>query len=221
MKRYLVYFFGTDYERVKIGSTMGNIYQRKNQIQTGCPEPIKLLGIIQCIDEGEMKRREIEIHRQFKEFQTSGEWFRLVPEISAYIEDFTESGEDILDEACHFRREYHRDYNRKYARERYQNNPEVRERQRENGLKWRENNREYNRERKREWYINNKERADERRCEYRQLPEVKERERKYARERYQNNPEVRECQRKYRQRPEVKERRREQAKQRKSRKGTC
>ena len=96
MERYLVYFFGTDFERVKIGCCKANLYNRQQQIQVGCPDPIKLLGVIQCKDEWDMKSTEEVLHYQFKEYNTIGEWFRLVPEISAYIEEFTESGKDIL-----------------------------------------------------------------------------------------------------------------------------
>ena len=119
MKRFLVYFFGTDFDRVKIGKCSSNLYHRRNQIQNGCPDPIKLLGIIRGNNASEVNTLETELHQRFKEFQTSGEWFKIVPEISAFIENFAESGEDILDEA----RSLHRGYNREYHNERYQNDP--------------------------------------------------------------------------------------------------
>ena len=216
MKRYLVYFFGTEFDRVKIGRSSANLYMRQSRIQVGCPERIKLLGIIRCKDEVEMKSREKELHRQFKEFQTSGEWYRLTPEISAYIEDFAASGEDILDEDRRLGNADMREYQREYHNQRYQNDPEYRQRLCKNAKKTRENNREYDLKRKRDWYHNNKEKASERQREYRQRPEVKERNREYARKRYRRNHKVREYQREYRQRPEVKERLRVQAKQRKS-----
>ena len=57
MKRHLIYFFGTDFDRVKIGRCKANLYNRQQQIQVGCPDPIKLLGIILCKDRSEMSSR--------------------------------------------------------------------------------------------------------------------------------------------------------------------
>ena len=151
MKRFMIYFFGTDYERVKIGHCYSNLYRRQCDIRNGCPDPLKLLGIIVCRDKAEMLRREREIHRQFKKFRTVGEWFRLVTEISEYIEEFTECGEDILDEcregynnkqnqwqqATPERRAKNREYNKcpenrkhrnRNLREKYSNDPDYRER---------------------------------------------------------------------------------------------
>lgn len=91
MKRFMVYFFGTDNNRVKIGHT-SNLYKRRLSIETHCPDRVELLGIIQCKDKAEMTSIEKSLHKQFKEYNTNREWFRLVPEICAYIQEFTESG---------------------------------------------------------------------------------------------------------------------------------
>ena len=160
MKRFLVYFFGTDLDRVKIGRCSSNFYHRRNQIQNGCPDPIKLLGIIQGNDASEVNTLETELHQRFKEFQTSGEWFKLVPEISAFIEDFAEPGEDILDEDHRLHRAHHN--------ERYRNDPEYRERRRESNR---------NKEKRREY--RQRPEVKEKRREYSQRPEVKEKQRKY------------------------------------------
>ena len=172
MKRFLVYFFGTDFDRVKIGTCQSNLYRRQKDIQTGCPDSIKLLGIIQCKNKAEMKRRETELHRQFEDYNTIGEWFRIDPEISTYIQEFAESGKDIMNQ----------DYQRNCEDRRKQKR--SREYKREN----RGNTREY----QREYYQRNREDRREYQREYRQRPEVRERERKRNRECYRNSSEVRE-----------------------------
>ena len=147
MKRYLVYFFGTDYDRVKIGRCYSNLHQRQISIQTGCPDPIKLLGVIQCQDKIEMNSIEKDLHQRFQQYQTIGEWFRLVPEILNVIQESTESGQDILESdyrafcdrnAKQFKdrnRQYYRDNeeyrerNKQRGRERFKNDPEYRKRQ--------------------------------------------------------------------------------------------
>ena len=190
MKRFMVYFFGTDFERVKIGSCESNLYRRLKEIQTGCPDPIKLLGVILCKDRAEMKTHETRLHRQFQEYNTINEWFRLVSEISAYIEEFTESGENIMKE----------DYQCFNEHKYYQ--------------RTREKNREKQRKYQREYYQRNRKKRREYQLKYRQQPEVKERECKRNRERYHNNPEVRETQlerdrERYHNNPEVRKKKRE------------
>ena len=49
MQRFLIYFFATvNNEFIKIGYATSNLYRRKEQVQVGCPIPIKLLGVILC-----------------------------------------------------------------------------------------------------------------------------------------------------------------------------
>ena len=119
MKRFMVYFFATDFNRVKIGYCKGNLYSRKRQIQNGCPDPIQLLGVILCEDETDMRRRETELHIQFQEYNTVGEWFRFTSELAEYIQKFTDtqSGKVFLEEdRVHLRK--------------YSQRPEVKERMR-------------------------------------------------------------------------------------------
>lgn len=187
MKRFLVYFFGTDFDRVKIGRCSGNLYRRRVDIQTGCPDPIKLLGVILCRDRAEMRTLEGELHSRFEDYNTIGEWFRLVPEITAYIEEFAESGIDVMDED---HQRYHKD---KYQRSK--NSENDREYQREYYQRNKERTKERNSEYQREYYQRNREDRRKYQREYRQRPEVRDRERKRNRERYRNNPEVRERQR--------------------------
>ena len=164
MKRFIVYFFGTDFDRVKIGISESNLYRRQMDIQTGCPDPIKLLGIIQCKNRAEMRHYETELQAQFQGYNTIGEWFRLVPEISAYIEEFTESGKDIMSEDYqHYyerkRESRDRESDQEYQREYYQRNLKNRDR---------ESDREYQRE-------------------YRQRPEYGKKNNERQREYYQRN----------------------------------
>ena len=174
MKRYIIYFFGTDFERVKIGKSQRNLYRRKTQIQNGCPNPIKLLGIINCVNAVDMDICEKELHRRFKKYNTVGEWFRLVPEISTYVENFAESGQDVLE--SHYQ-EVFQEYKE------YCQNPEVRERRRE-----------YDRKRYLEYHQRPEVKAHK--VEYHECPEVKARKREKDRE-YRQRPETRERTRQY------------------------
>ena len=140
MQRYVIYFFGTDYNRVKIGYSIENLYRRKRDIQTGCPDPIKLLGIIPCNNKVEMMDCERDLHRQFQKYNTVGEWFRLTPEISDYIKNFTELGKEILEEDRlrelqnnwrHKNLDYNRERQRRYQYNRYNSDSEFRNRERQ------------------------------------------------------------------------------------------
>ena len=95
----------------------------KGHIQTGCPEPITLLGVILCRNKSEILKREKDIQRKFKAYKTVGEWFKNASEILSYLEDFIVSGQDILEEDY----QRHRERDRERNRERYQNDPEYRE----------------------------------------------------------------------------------------------
>ena len=176
MKRFLVYFFGTDFDRVKIGACESNLYRRLRDLQTGCPDPLKLIGVILCKDKIEMKTREDELHSQFQKYNTIGEWFRLTSEISAYIEEFAECGADILAED---HQHYHK---KKYKRS--QNSENDREYQREYYQRNKERIKERNSEYQREYYQRNKKRRRDYMREYRQRPEAREKILKRDRERY-------------------------------------
>ena len=146
----MIYFFATDFDRVKIGHCKGNLYNRKRQIQNGCPDPIQLLGVILCEDETDMRRRETELHIQFQEHNTVGEWFRLVTDISDFIEDFAEVGQSILQED-------HQSNLGRCRKHREQNHEKNLERKR----KYREQNREKIRARDSEY---RKRQVNKRRC---------------------------------------------------------
>ena len=176
MKRFLVYFFGTDFDRVKIGRCGGNLYRRRVDIQTGCPDPIKLLGVILCKDKAEMKTLEDELHSRFERYNTINEWFKLTSEISTYIEEFAESGINIMDE------DHQRYHKNKYQRSK--NSENDREYQREYYQRNKERIKERNSEYQREYYQHNKKRRCDYMREYRQRPEAREKILKRDRERY-------------------------------------
>ena len=223
MKRYLVYFWETeDQQSVKIGHCQGNLYTRGQGIKTGNHTPMcgYPTGVIVCEDKGDMIKTEKALHRQFKAQRAHGEWFNITPEISGYIQEFTdtESGKAFVEEGRERKREYNRERSqdpeyRERRRERSQD-PEYRESQREyrndpeNRERQKKRSREYNRKR----YQNDpeyRERQKKLQRERSQDPEYKKRKREHNRKRYQNDPEVREYHREYNARPKNKERQQE------------
>lgn len=69
----VVYVFRAgDTNRYKIGRAT-NVEARKKQLQTGCPDQLELVGII----EGDAVRIESELHKMFSEQRKSGEWFEF------------------------------------------------------------------------------------------------------------------------------------------------
>ena len=203
MKRFMIYFFETeDQQFVKIGHCQGNLYVRKLGIQTGCPIPLgELLGIILCKNKDEMLKVENQLKKRFKEYKTRGEWFLRVAEIDTYIQEFTESGQDVLEED----QQKNLDSQRERERERIKD-PEYRkqrrktqrehDRERRKDLEYRERQHEYNRERRKnpEYRESDRERARER---YQNNTKIRENQLKNKRDRYQNDPEVRERAREY------------------------
>lgn len=161
---------------------------------------MKLLGVIFCKDAAEMKRVESCLHERFQKYNTTNEWFELTSEIISYIEEFTNSGDDVLQ--VHHQNALHERSKRDGE---YRQRPEVRQRKRERGREY--SRRPEVRERQREYYK-----------EYKQRPEVRQRrqeQREHRQEYYKEyikRPEARqrkqERDREYRQRPEVRERQR-------------
>ena len=184
MEWFLICFFATaDGLSVKIGRCKGNLYTKKRSIQTGNPQKIELLGVIQCEDEKDMLKREKALHRKFKPHRTQGEWFMVIPEISEYIQEFAddELGQQILEDG----READIKAQRKAQRERYRSDPEYRKASREASRERYRSDPEY-REARREA----KRKADRER--YRRDPKVREKQNKARRERYRSDPEYRE-----------------------------
>jgi hypothetical protein len=74
----VIYFMGAG-DLVKIGFTT-DLKRRLTMVQVGCPTPITLIGTIPGTPVVEKN-----LHRLFYKHRHHGEWFRLVPEIEAYI----------------------------------------------------------------------------------------------------------------------------------------
>src|SRR5262245_48408046 len=66
--------------RIKIGIA-ADIGRRVRQLQTGCPEPLELLGTIPG-------SRGVERcwHRRWAQIRTGGEWFKATPELLEEID---------------------------------------------------------------------------------------------------------------------------------------
>lgn len=79
-----VYFIG-DGTAIKIGFSE-NVARRLRSIQTGHHLPLKILGTIpaSAID-------ELTVHARFAHLRLRGEWFRIDPELLAFIEETRES----------------------------------------------------------------------------------------------------------------------------------
>lgn len=76
---------------VKVGRTSGHPSTRIAQLQTGCPFPIELIGLI-FGDSG----REAKLHSQFSHLRACGEWFRAEPELLTCIDALLDSQNDRL-----------------------------------------------------------------------------------------------------------------------------
>lgn len=74
-----VYFARTS-SRIKIGVS-NNVGQRLKSLQTGCPEPIVLIGVIS----GDVAL-EREWHTRFSNIRQKGEWFTATPELETAIQ---------------------------------------------------------------------------------------------------------------------------------------
>ena len=69
---------------IKIGkSEVGSLEYRIQALQTGNPRPLLIVGII-------IGNVEKELHRKFKRYKVSGEWFRAGPNLVAYIAEHRE-----------------------------------------------------------------------------------------------------------------------------------
>lgn len=77
-----VYFIGCG-EFVKIGMT-ACLRGRLWYLERDNPQPLTPLGYIPTPPTGR-RERELELHQRFAQFRHRREWFRLTPEIKAYI----------------------------------------------------------------------------------------------------------------------------------------
>lgn len=76
-----IYFIGCD-GHVKIGITAGKVEKRLKTMSTGHYSELTILATIHGVD-GAL---EIELHQRFAQHRVRGEWFKLCPEIEAFIE---------------------------------------------------------------------------------------------------------------------------------------
>ncbi len=76
-------YFAESVGRVKIGWSK-KVATRIAQLQTGCPDPIRLLGTTP----GGLGL-ERRLHEQFASARVGGEWFELTPDLRAHIESVT------------------------------------------------------------------------------------------------------------------------------------
>lgn len=61
---------------VKFGRSR-RIDLRISQLRTGCPIPIKMVGLIEVFSEDRQIRTEKALHAHFKDRRVSGEWFKF------------------------------------------------------------------------------------------------------------------------------------------------
>lgn len=74
-------YFISDGEFVKIGYTEGSAEDRRKALQTGNPKPLKVVGTMS----GDQSL-EFNLHSQFSEHRVSGEWFKMAPSITTFIQ---------------------------------------------------------------------------------------------------------------------------------------
>lgn len=69
---------------VKIGISV-SVGRRYSSIRNANPFPVKALGFIPIDTIDAARRREVELHEQFKEFHHRGEWFVDAPALRDFI----------------------------------------------------------------------------------------------------------------------------------------
>ena len=74
--------------KVKIGKSKNPI-ERLKELQTGCPEKLKLEGVIKCRSESHALQMEKAAHALFKEKHYRGEWFKCTDYILCRIWELT------------------------------------------------------------------------------------------------------------------------------------
>lgn len=81
-----VYFIKASGSRamVKIGKA-NEPEARLAELQTGCPDKLKLLASIRCKSDKHAEYIEKQAHRSFRKYRSRGEWFHYAPEIRQLI----------------------------------------------------------------------------------------------------------------------------------------
>jgi hypothetical protein len=76
-----VYFIqAKNSKKVKIGRAV-DPEKRLKELQTGNPEELSILGLIDCESIYEADCREEQLHKEFQHLRLQGEWFDFGPEI--------------------------------------------------------------------------------------------------------------------------------------------
>lgn len=85
LKSMGIVYFVSDFNRVKIGIS-DNLFQfagkRFTNMQSCSPNRLHILGVIQTTD---YRHLEKQLHNDFKQYHSHGEWFNLCDEIKEYI----------------------------------------------------------------------------------------------------------------------------------------
>jgi hypothetical protein len=85
MPRRFVYFaHAAALGFVKIGVT-ADIYDRMKTLQVGCPDDLRLIGVIVAESADEADTIEGRLHHEWRTARARGEWFRAEPELLAYV----------------------------------------------------------------------------------------------------------------------------------------
>lgn len=84
LKPDLIYFIAAE-DRVKIGRSI-DPNKRLRELQTASPFPLRMLGFFEG---GELEEKETQ--RRFRTHSLHGEWFKLTPEVLAFIRAHTEN----------------------------------------------------------------------------------------------------------------------------------
>jgi Meiotically up-regulated gene 113 len=86
-----VYFIKAGGPRVmlKIGKA-NDPKARMAELQTGCPDKLKLLAAVPCRSPKHAEYLEKQAHRCFQKYRARGEWFHYAPEIRKLIAKVTE-----------------------------------------------------------------------------------------------------------------------------------
>jgi hypothetical protein len=74
-------YFITDGQYVKIGFS-GNVRGRLHDLQVASPRKLIIAGVVPY----GTKSLEQELHQQFKHLRIRGEWFKIAPELTEYIQ---------------------------------------------------------------------------------------------------------------------------------------
>jgi hypothetical protein len=70
---------------VKIGKA-NDPEARIAELQTGCPEKLKLIAVLKCKSRKHAEFMEQQAHRTFRKYRSRGEWFHYAPEIREFIQ---------------------------------------------------------------------------------------------------------------------------------------